>query len=146
MVDVVCGRQRQPLNESLRNQLGRYMDQGGRLLLSTDHLSAIEPAWAKQYLHASYYAAHATRSGRITSPRHRIYQLVLEPNEEQLFTCHPEGIRPEGENAVIMATYEDMRCPAGVGCKTHSLVYAFPLEAIDDFDKIYHHAVKWLTE
>ena len=154
-VDVICGRQRQPLNEETKHLLAQYLSHGGRLLMSTDHFSQIDPKWAKQYLHASYYAAKATRSGRITTPRHRIYQLVMEPNEEQLFTCTPEALKAEGNNTVRMATYEDMRCVAGIGFPapdkeqssvSKTLVYSFPLEAVQDFDKIYHHSVKWLIE
>lgn len=142
-VDVVCGRQLQPLGEDLRTQLAEYLDANGRLLLSTDHYSAIDTAWARQYLQASYHAARATRSGRIKSPLHRVYQLLLEPNDTQLFTCTPEGLKAAGENAVKMATYEDMRCPAAIGTDK-TLVYGFPLEAVMDFDKIYKHSVEWL--
>lgn len=141
-VDYVCGRQRKPLQGNACAQIATYLDKGGRLLLSTDHFSAIDPTWAKQYLQTSYYASHATRSGRISSPRHRLYQLVLEPNEEQIFTCTPEGLQPE-KGALRMATYEDMRCTAAVG-SVKTLVYAFPLEACSDFDKIYRHSIEWL--
>ncbi|MBR7154773.1 MAG: fibronectin type III domain-containing protein, partial [Paludibacteraceae bacterium] len=153
LIDVVCGRQRQPLSDTLRSMLADYLTSGGKLLMSTDHFSAIEPAWAKQYLHATYHAPRATRSGRINSPRHRLYQLQLEPNEEQLFTCTPEALRPV-EDAQAVATYEDMRCAAGVGYQspitndqlpmTKTLVYGFPLEAVMDFEKIYRHAIEWL--
>jgi len=143
LIDYICGRNRQPLSEDTKSLLEIYLGQAGRILLSTDHFSAIEPAWAKRYLNASYYAAQATRSGRITSRRHRLYQLVMEPNTEQLFTCTPEGLKPEN-GAVKTATYEDMRCTAAVGKEQASLVYGFPLEAVQDFDKIYKHAIEWL--
>jgi N-acetylmuramoyl-L-alanine amidase len=151
LMDYICGRNKQPLSEQTMNILAIYMGQVGKLLLSSDHLSALNPSWTKQYLHASYYAAQATHSGRITSPRHRVYQLALEPNAEQLFTCHPEALKPEN-GAIKMATYEDMRCTAAVGYQSQmtndqspiSLVYGFPLEAVTDFDKIYRAAIKWL--
>lgn len=142
-VDYICGRNKQPLSEKAQNMLEIYLGQVGKLLLSTDHFSAIDAGWAKQYLHASYYAANATHNGRITSPRHRLYQLLLSPNEEQLFTCTPEGLKAEN-GAVKMATYEDMRCNAAVGFPHTSLVYGFPLEAVQDFEKIYRHSVEWL--
>lgn len=145
LVDYVCGRQRQPLSDTLRSQLAAYLDKGGKLLMSTDHLSAVEPNWVKQYLHANYYAAHATRNGRVTSPRHRLYQLVMEPNEEQLFTCTPEGLKAE-KGAVRMAEYQDMRCTAAVGFEHKTLVYGFPLEAAMDFEKIYRRSLEWLLE
>lgn len=144
LIDYVCGRQRTPLAEdTTRTLLARYLDNGGKLLISTDHFSAIPAKWAKKNLHASYYAAQATRSGRIAGTRHRLYQLVLEPNEDQLFTCHPEGLK--AQDASVVATYEDMRCPAAVGA-ANTLVFGFPLETVLDFDRIYRHAVRWLME
>ena len=68
----------------------------------------------------------------------------MEPNAEQLFTCHPEGLKAVGNNTVRMATYEDQRCPAAIGYAHKTLVYGFPLEAVMDFETIYRHAIKWL--
>ena len=154
LLDIVCGRNRVPLKTESYSLITEYLSNGGRLLLSTDHFSAIDPVWADTCLHARFYAARATRSGRITSPRHRIYQLQLEPNEEQLFTPAPEGIMPTDTLAIRMASYEDMRCPAAIGYQspitnhqsqmTSTLVYSFPLEAVQSFDKIYRHAIEWL--
>ena len=157
LIDYICGRNRTPLTANNQQLIAEYINAGGRLLLSTDHFSTIDKEWAKRWLHASYYAAQSTRSGRIKSPRHRLYQLVMEPNEEQLFTCTPEGLKAEGEEAVKMATYEDMRCTAAVGYKKDqsandqvvngvTLVYGFPLEAVMDFDKIYRHSIEWLLK
>ena len=146
LVDYVCGRQRQPIDSAMQTQLAEYITQGGKVLLSSDHLSNAPSEWLKQNLHLSYYAAHATRSGRISSPLHRLYMIELEPNTEQLFTCHPEGIIPEGDNAVRMGEYTDMRCGAAVGWNKQTLVWGFPLEACNDFDKIYRHSVNWLLE
>lgn len=144
-IDYICGRNRRPLSAKAENELEVYLSQAGKLLLSTDHFSALDAKWAKQYLHASYYAANATRSGRLSTPRHRLFQLRLEPNEEQLFTCSPEGLKPEN-GAVKMAYYEDMRCPAATGWNHQTLVYGFPLEAVQEFDKIYRHSIEWLLE
>ena len=149
LVDVVCGRQRQPLSARTRSQLTDYLRQGGKLLLSSDHLSAVDPQWLRTNLHASYYAKQATRSGRILIPGHRSYQLYLEPNEEQLFTCTPEGLKPEGTGSKRIAEYMDMRCGASVGYSNAegvhtTLVYGFPLEAIRNYESIYKHSVEWL--
>lgn len=146
MIDYVCGRNRQPLNTLTQVLLSGYLAQGGRLLMSTDHFSAIDPAWAKTQFHATYYAAQATRSGRVSTPRHRMYHLYLEPNPDQLFTAHPEALQATDTEAVKMATYEDMRCTAAIGRPGRTLVYAFPLEAVMDFDKIYRHSVEWLLD
>jgi hypothetical protein len=72
----------------------------------------------------------------------------LTPNEEQLLTCTPEGLKI-AEGAAVMATYRDMRCPAAVGFKgpkNKTLVFGFPLEAVTDFDKIYSSSIQWLNE
>jgi hypothetical protein len=53
---------------------------------------------------------------------------------------------PEGEGAMKMATYQDMRCPAAVGYDHQTLVFGFPLEAVPDFDRVYRQAVEWLLE
>ena len=145
LVDYVCGRQREPLTDANRQWLGEYLAQGGKLLLSTDHFSAIDAQWAKRHLHASYYAAKATRSGRIVRPNHRPYRLLMEPNETQLFTCTPEALRPEDANAARYASYEDMRCPAAVS-SPNTLVYGFPLESVIDFDKIYRQSIEFLLK
>lgn len=152
-IDYICGRNKQPLSDEVRNLLELHLTQAGKLLLSTDHFSAIDPQWAKRFLHASYYAAHATHSGRVRSLDRKRHQLVMTPNEHQLFTCHPEGLKP-AKDAVKIATYEDMHCPAAVGYQaptsddqapvSATLVYGFPLETVMDFDKIYHQAVEWL--
>lgn len=149
IVDVVCGRQRQPLMDQTRSQLASYLRQGGKVLLSSDHLSAVDPAWLRNHLHASYYARQATHSGRIGVSGHRSYQLFTEPNEEQLFTCTPEGLQPEGAGAKRTATYQDMRCGAAVGFTNTkgvhtTLVYGFPLEAVRNFESLYKHSMEWL--
>ena len=146
LIDLICGRQRQPLTDTLRTQLADYLTQGGRLLISTDHFSAIDRTWAKQYLHTAFQAAHATHSGRIRSAGHRPYRVLMMPNEEQLFSPNPEGLKPTSDEAVRMATYEDMRCPAAIGYNHQTLVFGFPLEAAQDFEPVYRHAVEWLME
>ena len=147
LLDLICGRNREPFTHHtspITHHLSSFLDAGGKVLLSTDHFSALDQTWAKRYLHASYHAANATRSGRINGARHRLYQLVMEPNEEQLFCPNPEALKPEKE-ATKWATYEDMRCTAAVAT-TNTLVFSFPLEAVQDFDKIYKHAIQWLLD
>jgi hypothetical protein len=75
-----------------------------------------------------------------------MYHLYLEPNPDQLFTAHPEALKATDTETVKMATYEDMRCTAAIGQPGRTLVYAFPLEAVMDFDKIYRHSVEWLLD
>ncbi len=145
LIDYICGRQRTPIDGSLYNILGAYLAEGGRVLLSTDHYNAIDPTWAKRYLHASYYAAQATRSGRVVRQGHRPARIVMEPNELQLFSPAPQALMPCND-AVRIASYEDMRCPAAVGYDQKTLVFGFPLEAVQDFESIYRKSVIWLIE
>jgi hypothetical protein len=116
----------------------------------------LDAKWTKRYLHASYYAAHATRSGRLAVNGKSAYRLLLRPNEEQLFTCHPEGLKPEN-GATKLLTYEDMRVPAAIGWEngkmvndqmvnTKTLIFGFPLEAVRDFDNIYQRSIEWLLK
>ncbi len=158
-IDYIAGRQRMPVDSTMQLFLSDYLAEGGRLLLSSDHLCNINPQWLADNLHVRYYAARATRSGRIRSPFHRLSLLQMQPNGEQLFTPAPQALMPVGEGARSLASYEDMRCPAAIGY-THSadtaqvpnaqmvnartLVYGFPLEAAIDFDPLYRRSVKWL--
>ena len=146
-VDYICGRNRMPVKADYLPLLSEYLKQGGRLLLSTDHLSALDPKWTKRNLHASYYAAQATRSGKVqlryeNAPK-RPFTLLLSPNDTQLFTAHPEGLKPE--EGSVWATYLDMRVPAAVATPT-TLVFGFPLEATTDFDNLYRHSIEWLVQ
>ena len=146
-VDYICGRNRIPVKADYIPLLSEYLKQGGRLLLSTDHLSALDPKWTKRNLHASYYAAQATRSGKVqlryeNAPK-RPFTLLLSPNDTQLFTAHPEGLKPE--EGSVWATYLDMRVPAAVATPT-TLVFGFPLEATTDFNNLYRHSIEWLVQ
>ena len=155
IIDYICGRQKNPLTAKSQELIANVLDAGVKILLSTDHFSAIDPVWAKRYLHASYYAAKATRSGKVKasdlSPF--TFHLYLTPNDTQLFTDHPEALKPEAD-AVRIASYEDMRVPAAVGYKSPmtnhqspmTLVFGFPLETVQEFDKIYQHAIEWLMK
>ena len=146
-VDYICGRNRMPVKADYLPLLSEYLKQGGRLLISTDHLSSLDPKWTKRNLHASYYAAQATRSGKVqlryeNAPK-RPFTLLLSPNDTQLFTAHPEGLKPE--EGSVWATYLDMRVPAAVATPT-TLVFGFPLEATTDFDNLYRHSIEWLVQ
>ena len=152
LVDIVCGRQRTPLDSTLQQQVTDYLAKNGRILISAERLSALDTAWSHSYLHFSPRATHATRSGRIVCAHHKvIYQVELEPNDRQLFCASPEAIQPFGANAKRIAHYEDMRYDAAIGWRSEdeqsrTLVWAFPLEATSDFDRIYHYSIRWLLQ
>ena len=155
-VDYICGRNRKPLPPHICHALTRYLSKGGRLLVSADHWDAVDSEWMRKTLHASYYAAHATRSGKVlvTSPiagRPAHITILTSPNEEQLFTCTPQGLRAEGEGSFRAAEYTDMRCPAAIGYASDSaavasrtLVFGFPIETAVEFDKLYRRSISFM--
>ncbi len=151
-VDIVLGRQRQPLDSTLRRRIETYLAQGGRLLLSGENMSRVDNEWLKQNLHFSPRAGHATRSGEIAAAHHKVtYQLEMQPNDRHIFCPTPEAIQPYGDGAIRIAHYVDKRCDAAVGWKSNdtnsrTLVWAFPLEATTDFDRIYHFSIRWLLQ
>ena len=67
LVDVICGRNKLPLKESLQTQLSDYLAKGGRILLSTDHFSKLLTRWTANCLHASFYAGQDRKSTRLNS-------------------------------------------------------------------------------
>ena len=145
LVDFISGRNRVPLTADQCSWIADYLQSGGKMLLSTDHFDAIDPTWAKRYLHAGYYASHATRSGKVQlrykdAPK-RPFTVLLSPNDSQLFTDNAEGLK--AEQATIWATYLDMRVPAAVATPL-TLVFGFPLEATTDFDNIYRKSIEFL--
>ena len=147
LVDYICGRNRQPLSKTAENMVELYLNQAGKLLLSTDHFSALDKNWAKQYLHASYYAAQATRSGKVQlryedAPK-RPFTMLLKPNDSQIFTDHAEGLKAEA--ATVWATYLDMRVPAAVA-SPNTLVFGFPLETVTDFDNLYRKSIEFMLQ
>ena len=144
VIDYICGRNRTPLTEESQSLLAAYVADSGRVLISSDHWSQVSAQWMDSTLHASFYARHATRSGCVSSSRDRMVHLMLEPNEEQLFSPAPEGLKATHRDAQIMATYTDMRCPAAIGYDHRTLVYGFPLEVTIEFDKLYRHSIQWL--
>ena len=148
LIDYICGRNRVPFNDiKLYQTISNHLENGGHLLLSTDHFSALNPKWTKRNLHATYYAAQATRSGKVQlryedAPK-RPFTVLLSPNDTQLFTAHPEGLK--SDHSTVWATYLDMRVPAAVATSS-TLVFGFPLETVTDFEQLYKNAIKWLYE
>ncbi|MBR1878106.1 MAG: N-acetylmuramoyl-L-alanine amidase [Paludibacteraceae bacterium] len=143
LIDYIAGRQRLPIDSAMQQLLSGYLEQGGRLLLSSDHLETLSNEWCKANLRCYPYASHATRSGRIAVSLQHPYRILLTPNEHQLFSATPTGLMPYGEEATRVAEYTDMRCPAAVGT-SQSLVFGFPLEAVTDFESIYRYSIQRL--
>jgi hypothetical protein len=150
-VDVICGRQRQPLDNNYYQQLSYYLDHGGRVLISSEHISALDTAFCHRYLHCYAHSPNATRSGKLIAGG-TPFTLMMQPNNMQLFTPSAECIRSFGDGTTRLAWYADSRCEAAIGYrptnaeqpKHVTLTYAFPLEATGEFYRIYHHSVQWL--
>ena len=159
LIDLITGRQRVPMDSTMCHWLADHLEKGGRLLLSGEHLCAIDTAFSRRYLHFEPHATHATRNGKvmIDSPAPlspNPIQIAMQPNAERFCCPAVESIRPYGSDlngqAVRIGWYFDSRCPAAVGyrsalsSKPLILSYAFPLEATSDFDALYAHSIEWL--
>lgn len=161
LIDLITGRQRTPIDSCLYRLLANHLEQGGRLLLSGEHLCRIDTAFSRRYLHFEPHATHATHSGKVivdtpnplpTNP----LLLALTPNAERISCPAAESIRPYGSDlngqAMRVAWYFDSRCPSAVGYRSalstnpQILSYAFPLEATNDFEAIYAESIQWLRK
>lgn len=147
-VDYICGRQRKPFPQNIKEQLASYLLHGGKILASSDHISAIDKKWLAENLHVAFYAKNATRSGEIISNT-KVFQIAVEPNTEQLFTAEAQALAPRGDGTEEIAVYKDMKCSAAIGWKQNdgeatTLIWGFPLEATCNFNKIYQYSIKWL--
>ena len=141
----------------MRTLLTDYLGQGGRLLLSGAYITsdeAADKAFLADILHIKQASRHATRSGRVTlaipGEDSANCNLLTEPNTHTLHTENPDGIAPTGDEAKAVARYRDSFVAAAVasenaesGAKT--LVFAFPLESLQDFGTAYTQSVRWLT-
>ena len=154
LIDLITGRQRVPLDSTLCQMLADHLDNGGRLLLSGEHLCSIDTAFTRRYLHFEPHATHATHSGKVMIEGQNC-TVAMQPNAERICCPAAESIRPYGSDlngqAVRIAWYFDSRCPAAVGYRSPLdsnpliLSYAFPLEATDKFDGLYTQSIQWLT-
>ena len=160
LIDLITGRQRVPLDSTLCHLLADHLNNGGRLLLSGEHLCAIDTAFTRHYLHFEPHATHATHNGKVMVDTPNPLSsgplnLAMQPNDNRISCPSAESIRPYGSDlngqAVRIAWYFDSRCPAAVGYRSplnsnpQILTYAFPLEAADHFDELYNHSIQWLV-
>lgn len=142
LLDIITGRQRVPLDTTMCKALAQLIKNGGSVLLSGEHLNTLDTAFTRHHLHFEPHASHATRSGQLFIDM-QPYTLAIQPNDNRISCPSAESIRPYGPEAKRMAWYKDSRCPAAV-VHAQTLTFAFPLEATDDFEKLYTHAIQKL--
>ncbi len=169
-VDYILGKQKQTtigaikqttefasFTPETRQLLSDYLNRGGNLLLSGAYIASDEAAdsdFLKNILHIKPAAKNATRSGKIniSIPKRATTQTLLftEPNQQTIHCENPDGIAVADKESRVVARYKDSFVAAGVahiqenGGKT--LVFSFPLESVNDFEKLYTPAIKWINE
>ena len=131
-----------------------------QLLLSGSYIgsemqSKDDKQWTARYLHYTFRAERATRSGSVRHLRawqtsnDTVRQSVLQvvPDEHVLCAEAPDGISPEGKHAKVALRYDDTNICAGIVCEEagrRSVILAFPMESLTGFAAFYQKAVLWL--
>ena len=137
-IDVITGKNKQPLADSVVQALDRYVAEGGRLLVSGSYIGHSLQGIG----HYKYHTSHATRNGVIQWlwGDTTVYHLETAPNARQLFAESPEGLRPIDNSSVRIGRYEDMRVSAGVVHENEqggkAAVLGFPIETVKEFDAL----------
>ena len=168
VVDIIMGKQKETcigvekqvkefktftpsLQAALRSYKGSILCSGS--FLGTDmRTEDADICFAKDVLHYKYRTHHATRSGqvRMERPFAAIHpQLVMEQNPKILPSENNDAIRPMGENARIVARYDDSGLPAGIVYQEggqKQLIFSFPLESLKEFNPLYLAAIEWLSK
>ena len=166
IVDIILGKQKtttqgtqlrttryEAFPANLRAFLEHY---SGRLLLSGSYLgsdmqSKAGKDWTERVLHYSFRAERASKTGQVSLLRNigrATARLVTAPDEHTLCAEAPDGIVPVGDNAEVVARYADTNIAAAVAYDSgtsHSLIFAFPLESLEDFPTLYRKALLRLT-
>ena len=154
MIDLITGKNRQPLADTTIAALGNYVEAGGHLLVSGSYLgNSFAPVG-----HYRLQASRATRSGIIRwhstdtlhppTPQRQIFHLETRPNDRQLFAEAPEGICPADIEATRLGLYEDMRVGIGVARESalggKTIILAFPIEAVQEWQSLLQQIINQL--
>ena len=164
MIDLITGKNRQPLADTTIAALGNYVEAGGRLLVSGSYLgNSFAPVG-----HYRLQATRATRSGIIrweptdtltphndaadtrnaTTPQRQIFHLETRPNDRQIFAEAPEGICPADLEATRLGLYEDMRVGIGVARESalggKTIILAFPIDAVQEWQSLLNELIPQL--
>lgn len=168
MVDIITGKNRKPLADSTVAALGRYVENGGRLLVSGSYLGN---SFAKVG-HYRVQAPRATRSGiirweqadtlsaqtsttntllhKVQTPQKQIFHLETRPSERQLFAEAPEGLCPADMEATRLGLYEDMRVGIGVARESalggKAIILGFPIEAVQEWESLLQQIFQQLKD
>ena len=149
----------------VQDRLIEYTAAGGRLLVSGAYIGSDMKAdktdrdFMQRVLHADFSSSHATHTGKIQMrstffPIETI-QLQVVPDKNITVSENPDGLKAYGKDAVCIARFVDTQVPAGVLWQAQdngqqpaakTIVYAFPLESIHQFDSIYRQSIEFLTK
>lgn len=169
MVDLILGKQKTTIlgtdtafhcmPQPLQQVLTRYLEQGGRLLLSgayiaSDMQSEEDQAFVRNTLHYAPRGTHATRTGQVTIERELpadTHTFRTTPNEQRIHTENPDGLTSTA-GAQIIARYADTGVGAAVAYQSpdndgpRTLCWSFMLESAYDFDILYQDCIQWLMK
>ena len=158
-VDLIEGKQ---LNMSAKTQthVKQTLEQSVPMLMSGAYfLGAMTTKAEKRFLanvlQLKNTSKRATHTGelrldtRLGISNQEDAQIYIKPNEQTICAEAVGGIFPANENAVLLARYADTGLGAGVSMQntgSRALIFAFPLEALHDFDSIYKQSINLLLK
>lgn len=169
MVDLILGKQKTTLlgtdtafyciPQPLQQVLTRYLQQGGRLLLSgayiaSDMQSNEDQAFIRDVLHYMQRGTHATHTGQVVIERELpadTHTFRITPNEQRIHTENPDGLT-SAPGSQIIARYADTGVGAAVAYTSpdangsRTLCWSFMLESAYDFNTLYQDCIQWLMK
>ena len=153
------------LTHEQQEMIAQYINQGGRLLVSGAYLASDlnndeDKPFLNKTLHVKCSTRHATARGEITLRKampQTLIQLQTTPHPDITVCEDPDGIDPIGEGAFSIGRYNDTQVSAAVAWEqavadadpetnkqARTLVFAFPLESVLQFSKVYSDCLNWL--
>lgn len=157
--------------EQVQERIIEYTSAGGRLLVSGAYIGGdmkddkADREFLRRVLHADFASSHATRTGQIQMRSQffptQMLQLQTTPDEHLTVSENPDGLQPYGENAKCIARFFDTQVPAGVlwqagenektsdsdsDTNAKTIVFAFPLESVHQFDQLYQQSITFLLD
>lgn len=174
ILDIIMGKQKETtlgvvkkvtefktFSPKLQQVVREYTSRGGRLLLSGAYIGSdlstnkTDTQFASEVLHIKFDTRHATTDGKISIrkglPTMNV-QLQMTPDENISVCEDPDGLLPVGEGAIRIGYYTDCTIPAGVAYDgtnkgmNKSLVFAFPLESIHEFEPLFKNSIEYLSK
>ncbi len=176
LVDLILGKQRlttlgtvkltvdyKTFPLELQELLRQYLDNGNRLLVSGAYIGGDmstnpdDRLFLNQVLHVKLATKCATQNGLIRmrapiSSNANFMQLQVTPHPNITVSENPDGLDPYGPGAKSIGRFFDTQVSAGAlwqnpdNEKNKTVVFAFPLESLLEFDELYQGAIYFLLQ